>query len=79
MENVTRTKTEYLNKSKKDFPDEVDYNIGTDLIERLKRYVGLKSFKSSDWIKNDDIPDEYERIFSFLNFKRSQKLAVLEA
>lgn len=44
MENETRTKTEYLNKSKKDFADEVDYVIGTDLIERFKRYVGLKSF-----------------------------------
>ena len=45
--------------------------MGTDLIERFKNYVGLKSFKNSDWVKEDDIPDEYEKVFSFLNFKRS--------
>lgn len=42
--------------SKKNFEDEIDYQIGTDLIDRFKKYVGLKSFKTSDWTKNDDIP-----------------------
>lgn len=66
-----KPKSEFLNKSKKDFDDEVDYEMGTDLIERFRSYIGLKNFKTSEWTKIDDFPTEYESIFSFLNFKRS--------
>lgn len=79
FEGEVRQKSEFLNKSKKDFDDEVDYQVGTNLVERFEKYVGLKSFKTSDWIKKDDIPSEYERIFSYLNYARSQKLAIEES
>ena len=51
MENETRQKSEFLNKTRKDFEDEVDYVYGTNVIDRFKKYIGLKNYKTADWVK----------------------------
>jgi len=51
MENEERIKSEFLNKTKKDFDDEVDYKLGSNMLERFNKYIGLKNFKNAEWVR----------------------------
>lgn len=61
-----------------EFPDEFDYNNEVLLRERLRRYRGLKSFKSSPWNRYESLPPQYSRIFEFSNFARLSEACIAE-
>ena len=68
-------------REKKDleFPDEFDrYDGSVNLRERLIRYRGLKSFKSSPWNPYEDLPPDYGRIFEFSNFARTSEAVIAD-
>lgn len=57
------------------YPDEIDLPAGTLARQRLARYRGLKSFRTSPWDPKEDLPQEYARVFAFENFKRALRRA----
>ncbi|CAI5955543.1 unnamed protein product [Closterium sp. NIES-64] len=61
--------------SGREFPDEVDTPDDIPARQRFAKYRGLKSFRSSPWDPKESLPPEYARIFSFDNWKRTQKAA----
>ncbi|CAI5963893.1 unnamed protein product [Closterium sp. NIES-65] len=63
------------NAEVQEFPDEVDTPDDIPARQRFAKYRGLKSFRSSPWDPKESLPPEYARIFSFDNWKRTQKAA----
>mmetsp|Transcript_16788 Transcript_16788/g.44185 ORF Transcript_16788/g.44185 Transcript_16788/m.44185 type:complete len:459 (-) Transcript_16788:548-1924(-) len=57
------------------FPDEVDTPIDSAARERFARYRGLKSFRSSPWHPQENLPAEYGRIYQFEDWPLLQKQA----
>ena len=64
-------------ESKKKFPDEFDELDETiSAKERLSKYRGVKSLRTSEWYLGDALPKEYETIFQFQNYRQSRKRAL---
>ncbi|MCL7027843.1 hypothetical protein MKW94_005841, partial [Papaver nudicaule] len=61
----------------KEYPDEVDTPLDVLARVRFGKYQGLKSLRTSVWEDKNPLPPEYARIFSFGNYKATQK-CVLE-
>lgn len=56
-----------------EFPDEVDVNEDEQARDRFARYRSLKSFKKTYWDPKENLPDSYSNIFTFSNFKATQR------
>ncbi|KAL3102322.1 hypothetical protein niasHS_003731 [Heterodera schachtii] len=61
------------------WPDEVETPRDISARERFQRYRGLKSFRTSPWDPKENLPHDYARIYKFVDFKRTRKLAFAEA
>lgn len=67
-----------------EFSDEFDVPAGMSARQRLARYRGLKSFRTSFWDPKESLPRDYARLFQFENFPLMQrdelsKLSKIEA
>ncbi|KAL8938682.1 MAG: hypothetical protein Q9216_003773, partial [Gyalolechia sp. 2 TL-2023] len=64
------------------FPDEIELHPSTLARERLSRYRGLRSLKSSPWDTTEDKPHEpqdYDRLLRIPDYKSARKRAINEA
>lgn len=66
------------NPDELEFPDEFDYNETVLLQQRLQKYRGLQSFKKSPWNVNESLPPQYQDIFEFTTYKRTQEKVINE-
>jgi pre-rRNA-processing protein TSR1 len=65
-----------------EFPDEIELNPNVLARERLAKYRGLKSLRTSDWNKDEDAPyqpNDYSRLLQIADYKKSRKAATNEA
>lgn len=65
-----------------EFPDEIELLPNVLARERLARYRGLKSLKSSTWETEEDKahePDEWNRLLQIPRYKQAKKAAINEA
>ncbi|KAJ9300778.1 hypothetical protein DTO271G3_1942 [Paecilomyces variotii] len=72
------------NEAKEDleFPDEIELHPNVLARERLARYRGLKSLKTSHWETSEDKPHEPEdwrRLLQFADYKGSRNRSIREA
>ncbi|KAI4177412.1 MAG: hypothetical protein LQ343_000393 [Gyalolechia ehrenbergii] len=64
-----------------EFPDEIELHPSTLARERLSRYRGLRSLKSSPWDITEDRPHEpqdYDRLLRIPDYKSARKRAINE-
>ncbi|KAL8736430.1 MAG: hypothetical protein Q9166_000222 [cf. Caloplaca sp. 2 TL-2023] len=65
-----------------EFPDEIEFHPNVLARERLSRYRGLRSLKTSPWDTSEDKPHEpqdYDRLLRIPDYKAARKTAVHEA
>ncbi|KAL8626745.1 hypothetical protein Q9189_007563 [Teloschistes chrysophthalmus] len=66
----------------REFPDEIELHPSVLARERLARYRGLRSFKTSTWDTSYDKPYEptdYDRLLTIPDYRAARKSAVREA
>ncbi|KAL8685203.1 MAG: hypothetical protein Q9224_005914, partial [Gallowayella concinna] len=66
----------------REFPDEIELHPNVLARERLSRYRGLRSLKTSTWDTSEDKPHEpqdYDRLLRVPDYKAARKTAVREA
>lgn len=66
----------------KEFPDEVELHPGVDARERLARYRGLKSLRTSEWQEDEDRahePEEWRRLLRIPDYAASRSRSTREA
>ena len=65
-----------------EFPDEIELEPNALARERLAKYRGLKSLRTSEWNQEEDTPyqpNDYRRLLQIADYKRSRKAASNEA
>jgi pre-rRNA-processing protein TSR1 len=65
-----------------EFPDEIELHPNVLARERLAKYRGLKSLRTSEWNVEADSPYEpsdYERLLKIAEYKKSKNAAIREA
>lgn len=65
-----------------EFPDEIELHPKTLARERLSKYRGLKSLRTSEWNTEEDAlyePAEYRRLLKVADYRKSSSQAVREA
>ncbi|KAK7429068.1 ribosome biogenesis protein tsr1 [Neonectria magnoliae] len=66
----------------REFPDEIELHPGVLAQERLARYRGLKSLRSSPWQQDEDRahePEEWRRLLQIPNYQSSRSRVTQEA
>ena len=66
----------------REFPDEIELHPNVLARERLARYRGLKSLKTSEWETSEDQahePSDWNRLLRITDYKRARKMATREA
>lgn len=58
------------------YPDEFELPHDVAARQRLGKYRGLKSFRTSPWDPREDLPLDYAKVFAFEHFKRAQRRAI---
>ncbi|CAK4032262.1 pre-rRNA processing Tsr1 [Lecanosticta acicola] len=65
-----------------EFPDEIELHPGVNARERLARYRGLKSLRTSHWETEEDKPyepDEWTRLLEIADYKSAKNRVLKEA
>lgn len=65
-----------------EFPDEIELHPNVLARERLARYRGLKSLRTSVWETEEDKahePDEWNRLLQIPKYKQAKRIAIQEA
>lgn len=65
-----------------EYPDEIELHPNVLARERLAKYRGLKSLRTSEWNVEADAPDEpsdYQRLLKIADYKKSKNAAVRES
>ena len=65
-----------------EFPDEIELHANVSARERMAKYRGLKSLRTSEWNTNEDKPHEpteYPRLLHVADHKKSTNIAKKEA
>ena len=60
------------NREELDFEDEVEYGADINLRDRYKKYIGMKSFKTTKWDQTANLPVEYDHIYIFKQYNQLQ-------
>ncbi|CCJ29804.1 unnamed protein product [Pneumocystis jirovecii] len=66
----------------REFPDEIEIPFDVLARERLKKYRGLKSFRTSPWNPDEhdtNQPDYWKHIYKFSNYKATKKKVIKQA
>ncbi|KAL9620674.1 MAG: hypothetical protein Q9160_004810 [Pyrenula sp. 1 TL-2023] len=83
-EDLTKFRESRKKEEKEDleFPDEIELHPETLARERLSKYRGLKSLRTSEWNTEEDAlyePSEYRRLLGIADYRKSSSQAVREA
>lgn len=65
-----------------EFPDEIELHPDVSAQERLAKYRGLKSLRTSEWNHAEDLPYqplEYNRLLQIADYKKSRSAAIKES